>query len=117
MADQSEDMRELIERAVFEERDRIARDLHDNVIQGLFATGLSLQGAVRLVDDATVARRIEDAVDELDRTVRRIRTTIFELGPARVGGRSLRREVLDIAAEATRALGYTPDVRLDGPMC
>jgi signal transduction histidine kinase len=102
--------------ALVEERDRIARDLHDNVIQGLFATGLSLQGAVRLVDNPDVATRIEAAVDELDRTVRRIRTTIFDLGPSRVGGRSLRREVLDIAAESARGLGYSPEIRLEGPV-
>jgi signal transduction histidine kinase len=104
------------ELVLVEERDRIARDLHDNVIQGLFATGLSLQGAARLAEKAEVVDRIESAVDELDRTIRRIRTTIFELGPAQLGGRSLRREVLDVIAESARALGFAPEVRFDGPV-
>jgi signal transduction histidine kinase len=106
----------VAELALVEERDRIARDLHDNVIQGLFATGLSLQGASRLSDRATVDERIESAVDELDRTIRRIRTVIFELGPARLSGRSLRREVLDVCAEASRGLGFSPEVTIDGPV-
>jgi signal transduction histidine kinase len=101
---------------LLEERDRIARDLHDNVIQGLFATGLSLQGASRLAEVPEVRRRIEDAVDELDRTIRRIRTTIFELQPGPLGGRSLRRELSDTCAEAARALGYSPELRVDGPV-
>jgi signal transduction histidine kinase len=106
----------VAELVLVEERDRIARDLHDNVIQGLFATGLSLQGAARLAVKADVVDRIETAVDELDRTIRRIRTTIFELGPAQLGGRSLRREVLDVGAEAARALGYSPEVEFHGPV-
>src|SRR5690606_18995787 len=60
--------------------------------------------------------RIEAAVDELDRTIRRIRTTIFELHAPPLGGRSLRREVADICAEASRALGFSPDVIIDGPV-
>jgi signal transduction histidine kinase len=102
--------------ALVEERDRIARDLHDNVIQGLFATGLSLQSAAALAKIPEVSRRINDAVDELDRIIRRIRTTIFEIQPPRLGGRSLRRETLDVCAESTRALGFEPEVRFDGPV-
>jgi signal transduction histidine kinase len=106
----------LADLVLSEERDRIARDLHDNVIQGLFATGLSLQGAARLAEKPEVAERIESAVDELDRTIRRIRTTIFELHPARPGGRSVRREVLDVVAESGRAIGFDPEVHFDGPV-
>jgi signal transduction histidine kinase len=101
---------------LLEERDRIARDLHDNVIQGLFAMGLSLQGASRLAEVPEVRRRIDEAVDELDRTIRRIRTTIFELQPGPLGGRSLRRELSDTCAEAARALGFAPELRIDGPV-
>lgn len=101
---------------LLEERDRIARDLHDHVIQGLFATGLSLQGASRLAERPEVRDRIEAAVDEVDRTIRRIRTTIFELHAPPLGGRSLRREISDICAEASRVLGFTPDVVIDGPI-
>jgi signal transduction histidine kinase len=101
---------------LLEERDRIARDLHDNVIQGLFATGLSLQGAARLAEIPEVRNRIEAAVDELDRTIRRIRTTIFELQPLPMSGRSLRRELSELCAEGSRVLGFSPDLRIDGPI-
>lgn len=80
--------------AVFEERDRIARDLHDLVIQRLFATGMMLEGAARIAATPPVlAERIGKAVDELDETIKEIRTTIFELhdpsgGPSWVGVRA-----------------------------
>jgi two-component system, NarL family, sensor histidine kinase DevS len=107
----------VAELVLVEERDRIARDLHDNVIQGLFATGLSLQGAaVRARELPEVATRIDAAVDELDSIIRRIRTAIFELQPVHLGGRSLRRETLDVCAEAARGLGFDPEVRFDGPV-
>jgi signal transduction histidine kinase len=102
---------------VVEDRERIARDLHDTVIQRLFATGLSLQGVVaRLPDDPVVAERLQTAVDDLDDTVRHIRTTIFELQQARLPGRSVRQEVLDLVGEARDGLGFEPLVRFDGPV-
>lgn len=101
---------------LLEERDRIARDLHDHVIQGLFATGLSLQGAARLAEVPEVQRRIDAAVDELDRTIRRIRTTIFELHAPPLGGNSLRRELADTCAEGARVLGFEPELVTDGPL-
>lgn len=64
-----------------EDRDRIGRDLHDLVIQRLFATGMSLQAVEGLVSDPAVARRIDQAIHELDTTIREIRTTIFALEP------------------------------------
>ena len=69
--------------AVLEDRERIARDLHDMVIQRLFAIGLDVQGAA--AHDAVrpeVARRLEAAVDDLDETIKDVRTTIFRLGAA-----------------------------------
>lgn len=101
---------------LLEDRERIARDLHDTVIQRLFATGLALQAAERLSDRPEVAERIAQAVDDLDVTVRQIRSAIFELDSRRVPGRSLRREVLDLAGESVRALGFEPSVRFDGPV-
>jgi signal transduction histidine kinase len=101
---------------LLEERDRIARDLHDHVIQGLFATGLSLQGASRLAEIPEVKDRIEAAVDELDRTIRRIRTTIFELHSPPLGGHSLRRELSDTCAEGARVLGFAPELVVEGPV-
>lgn len=104
------------ELTLLEDRERIARDLHDTVIQRLFATGLALQAAERMSDRPEVAERIAQAVDDLDVTVRQIRSAIFELDSRRMPGRSLRREVLDLAGEAVRALGYEPSVRFDGPV-
>lgn len=102
--------------ALFEDRERIARELHDTVIQRLFAIGLSLQGAVRIAGRPDVETRLQRAVDELDATVRDLRGAIFELHTARVPGRSLRREVIDLCAESARALGFEPTVRFDGPI-
>jgi two-component system, NarL family, sensor histidine kinase DevS len=108
------------ELTLVDERARIARDLHDTVIQRLFATGLSLQGAAALVrsDPATAATRVEAAVDDLDSTVKQIRSTIFALeaaapGPAVAG---IRRRVLDLVADVSPALGTDPTVLFEGPV-
>ena len=102
---------------LFEDRDRIARDLHDQVIQRLFATGMSLQGATARMDDPEVAGRVEQAVDALDETIRDIRSAIFELqsrgdaGPAR-----LRTRILGVVEEMTGPLGFAPALRMAGPL-
>jgi signal transduction histidine kinase len=108
----------LQELALVEDRERIARDLHDSVIQRLFATGMSLQGTVRLVerDPAAAMVRIEEAVDGLDVTVKQIRTAIFGLEPRAAGAEGLRSRVLSLAREATASLGFEPRVLLDGPI-
>jgi signal transduction histidine kinase len=102
---------------LLEDQERIARDLHDTVIQRLFATGLALQGAARLIADPEARRRIDQAVDELDGTVRQIRTVIFDVERP-PGDRSLglRTDVLDLAREAERSLGFAPRVVFDGPV-
>ena len=108
---------QVLELATFEDRERIARDLHDTVIQRLFGIGLALQGATRRSDPDDVEERIQQALDDLDTTVREIRSVIFELHTTRADrGRSLRREVLDLCAEAGRSLGFDPVVRFDGPV-
>ena len=103
------------ELAVLSDRQRIARDLHDTVIQRLFATGMSLQATSRLVDDSA-ARRLSDAVEELDTTIRDLRTTIFALEHSAHGGSTLREQVLDICREMTPSLGFEPTVHFDGPV-
>jgi signal transduction histidine kinase len=98
------------------DRERIARDLHDTVIQRLFATGLALQATLRLVraDPEAAQARIERAVDELDITVRQIRTAIFGLGTSAPGGSGLRERVLAVATDAARPLGFHPAVTFEG---
>jgi signal transduction histidine kinase len=103
--------------ALLEDRERIAMDLHDTVIQQLFATGLSLQSTLRLVHDPTAAGRIQTAVDDLDRTIKQIRSTIFAIGssfdPALTGTRD---RVLTVVGEAVRPLGTEPRVEFQGPV-
>ena len=101
---------------VVEDRERIARELHDTVIQRLFATGLALQSAAARTSDAAMAERLAHAVDDLDDTVRHIRTTIFELQRDRIPGRSIRREVLDLVTETTEPTALEAVVRFEGPV-
>jgi signal transduction histidine kinase len=108
--------REQAERvAVFEDRDRIARDLHDLVIQRLYATGMSLQGTMSLISAPDAADRVSRAVDALDETIREIRSSIFAL-QARPEGQvpGLRARVLAVADEMTPTLGFPPTLQLDG---
>lgn len=106
----------LADLLVVQDRERIARDLHDTVIQRLFATGLSLAGLAGRVDDPELARRLQASVDDLDDTVRHIRTTIFELQRPSEPGRSVRRELLELVAEAGESLGFAVSTRFDGPV-
>ena len=101
--------------ALVEDRERIAADLHDTVIQRLFATGLALEGSLRLAPPE-LAARIEQSVADLDETIRQIRSTIFALQAPRMKGRGLRAEVLALATEAAASLGFEPHVTLDGPI-
>ncbi len=96
------------------DRDRIARDLHDLVIQRLFATGLQLQGTRGRVADDDVRTRIDDAVADLDVTIRDIRSTIFELQHSHQ--QSLRADVRSIVKEYIPTLGFSPLVRTSGPI-
>ncbi len=106
---------ELEELRVVAEQERIARELHDTVIQRLFALGMSLQGAERLAEPA-VAERIGAAVDGIDQVIREIRQTIFDLqGPPGRGG-GLRQQVGVVAAEAAAQLGFPPRVTFRGPV-
>jgi len=101
--------------AVLADRDRIARDLHDLVIQRLFATGLALQGAARLAVRAEVSERVDAAIEDLDVTIRDIRATIFSLH-RRPGTDDLRGELLDLVSEAAAKLGIVPALALEGPV-
>ncbi|KOU62368.1 histidine kinase [Streptomyces sp. MMG1533] len=106
------------ELALLHERDRIARDLHDLAIQRLFATGMTLQSATRMIEHPDAAERVLRAVQDLDTTVQIIRSTIFELRSAGDdrGGAGLRRRLPETARLAARSLGFGPVLRIDGPV-
>jgi signal transduction histidine kinase len=99
--------------SVSDDRDRIARDLHDRIIQRIFAVGLKLQEAARLGDVERVVARVETAIDDLDLTMNEIRTSIYELGASALPG-GLRRGVLEIASELAPMLGARADVAFRG---
>lgn len=91
-----------------EDHDRIAADLHDHVIQELFATGMGLQRVIPHLRDADQRTRVLGYVEALDATIRRIRTTIFQLHTGMVGAESLRQRLGHVIREETAALGFPP---------
>ena len=101
--------------AVFEDRDRIARDLHDLVIQRLYATGMSLESLAVRMGESDNARRVSSAVDALDETIKEIRSAIFSLH-SRPGADEvdLRAQILDVVDGATGPLGFAPALRMSG---
>ncbi len=99
---------------ILEERERIARDLHDRVIQRLFAAGMHLQAATAAVR-GEIRDRVDPVVDELDATVREIRSVIFDLAPDRPST-PLQRRIVAAARDARRALGFEPVVTVHGEL-
>lgn len=105
--------------SLYADRDRIGRDLHDLAIQRLFATSMSLQGAYKITQKPAVARRIAKAIEDLDDTVKVIRSTIFalhahELDQGEAPG--VRAQVIEECEQAAHSLGFTPAVRFTGPV-
>ncbi|GAA2115418.1 two-component system sensor histidine kinase [Kitasatospora saccharophila] len=121
-ADQAALALELAERrrdaeqlAVLEDRDRIARDLHDLAIQRLFATGMTLQSASRFIDHPGAADRVLRAVGDLDETIKIIRSTIFGLRVREAGaGQGLRARAVHVVEEAQATLGFAPRLSMEG---
>ncbi len=113
----AEHRRESERLSVFEDRDRIARDLHDLVIQRLYATGMSLEGATPLISRPEVATRVRTAVDAMDETIKDIRATIFALQARRTEKPpGTRARILAVADEMAGPLGFAPSLRLSGPL-
>lgn len=105
--------------AILQDRDRIARDLHDLAIQRLFATGLTLQSAGRLIERPEAAERVGRAVDDLDETIKIIRSTIFALRTVGDDGgepATLRRRLVKAVRSASDTLGFAPSLLMDGPV-
>jgi signal transduction histidine kinase len=107
---QSEQRRLLL----LEDRDRIARDLHDHVIQRLFAAGLGLTGLAARTQEPVTRARLGEYTDQLDDTIGAIRQAIFELRQA--DQTSLQARVIAAVREISPALGFTPELRFEGPL-
>jgi signal transduction histidine kinase len=99
---------------LLEDRARIARDLHDHVIQQVFAAGLVVQATASSIHDATSVKALQEVVDHLDDAIKQVRVSIFQLQPPVPGG--LRAAVIDVVTELQPAIGYAPRIDLDGPL-
>jgi signal transduction histidine kinase len=102
---------------LLEDRDRIAKDLHDVVIQRLFATAMTLMSTVRLVERPEASARLQHAIDELDETIRQIRSTIFALQTVpHDQAPSLRARIVDLVESSRGHLGFMPGLRMEGQL-
>jgi signal transduction histidine kinase len=100
-----------------EERDRIARDLHDDVVQRLFAAGMSLQALLGSVGEGPHAERLDRSIIEIDKTVSGIRSAIYKMRtPLGPGGASVRDRVLEVLGEVLPLFDAAPSVRFEGPL-
>ena len=114
LADARTDQQRIV---LLEDRDRIARDLHDHVIQRLFAIGLTVQSVAIGLGDDERATRLSRVVSDIDETIRQTRTSIFQLhGPLGPETGTVRTRLLTVAAEVTAVLGFEPQVRFSGPI-
>jgi nitrate/nitrite-specific signal transduction histidine kinase len=102
--------------ALLQEHDRIAADLHDHVIQELFATGMGLQSMLSAIDRPELRSRLLGCVDALDTTIRHIRATIFQLQHDEAMTEPLRARLLKVVDEERAALGTPVDVAFSGPV-
>jgi len=100
--------------ALLEDRARIARDLHDHVIQQIFAAGLVVQATASRLEGTTDVTVLQDVVSHLDDAIKQIRVSIFQLQPP--SGSGLRSEVMEVIAEVRPGLGFDPTLDLDGPI-
>ena len=111
----AERRRDVEQIAMLQDRDRIARDLHDLAIQRLFATGMTLQSAGRFIEHSEASERVARAVDDLDETIKIIRSTIFGLRSREQADESgLRSRVVRVVGEMAPMLGYAPSLRMEG---
>lgn len=102
---------------LIDDRDRIARALHDSCIQRLFAVGLALQGLAAALPEPSHVQRLESAVTDIDRTIKGMRSVIYGLrAPGSGGGTGVRDRVVRILEDVTPALGHPPQLRLSGPL-
>jgi len=114
LADARADQQRVV---LLEDRDRIARDLHDHVIQRLFAAGLTVQSLQSLQPEQAAAAKLSQVVTDLDDTIRQIRSSIFDLrGTLSPVAATPRTQLLEVATEQARQLGFEPRLRFSGPV-
>ena len=114
LADARADQQRIV---LLEDRDRIARDLHDHVIQRLFAIGLTVQSVASGLGDDERGARLPRVVSDIDETIRQTRTSIFQLrGPLGPEQGTVRAQLLAVAAEVSPVLGFEPSLRFSGPI-
>jgi two-component system, NarL family, sensor histidine kinase DevS len=101
---------------VQDDRDRIARDLHDRVIGRVFAAGMSLQGIASLAGRPELTARIEDVIRELDLSISEVREAIFALHRRHTEPAGLRAQVLAVVSDSAAVLGFRPRCSFDGPV-
>jgi signal transduction histidine kinase len=101
---------------VLVERERIAKELHDGVVQALFAVGMSLQGAAAQTGDPELAARLEDTVEDIDRTIRDLRNYIFGLRPGILADRQLDQALQELGREFEERSGVVTVVQVDAPV-
>ena len=106
--------RELQRMSVLEDRERIAKELHDGVIQSLFAVGMGLQGTAAMTPDREIDRRLEEAVEEIDRAIRDLRNYIFGLRPGILADRQLDQALQELGREFGDRSGVLTVVDVDG---
>jgi signal transduction histidine kinase len=111
LAERRRDAERLV---VLEDRDRIAKDLHDTVIQRLFAIAMTLMSAMKITQKRDVAVRVQRAVDDLDDTIRQVRSTVFALQATGEDEPTLRSRLFGVIDGAAESLGFAPAMRLDG---
>ncbi|MFI9561231.1 sensor histidine kinase [Nonomuraea endophytica] len=102
--------------SLLEDRDRIAKDLHDVVIQRLFAVAMTLMSTVRMAGQPEASSRVQHAIDELDETIRQIRSTIFGLSSHADGDTGLRAGIMELVQEARGHLGFMPGLLMEGQL-
>ncbi|MEP6853283.1 MAG: GAF domain-containing protein [bacterium] len=114
LADARTDQQRIV---LLEDRDRIARDLHDHVIQRMFAIGLTVQSVAAANIGPNEIARLDGVVADIDETIRQTRTTIFELhGAAGPQTGTARTRLLAVAGEVAPILGFEPHLRFAGPI-
>ena len=103
--------------SLYEDRDRIARDLHDHVIQRLYATGMALEGTVPMIGKPEVEARVRKSVDAMDATIKDIRVAIFALQTRPEDEQpNLREAIVGLIEEMTSPAGFAPSLRLGGKL-